>query len=384
MTFISAFRKIPVFALLTALFLPAAHSQHLDTRLPRFDFATNTLYSGRCVIILSDEYPESHMLGQERYFVTLQMEPDENLRLVAAEPETDSSSCVGEFDMRTGLYKTPLYYGNDIVKGPPLLMIPFYNHEARNSAVGYKSLTIHHHFNQQYGMNLPVDNHYHNYCGDLPIRYQYQGSESAAFGNTPCMINTMIDYVNARFRDFADIGVTFTLAEIVETDFPGFDMTLPSDELLAQLSQSDFAKSGYINLFFLPYGDILQGTTYLNGDLNSQNGVTIVRTDQNPLYDSSVVTAHEIGHTFGLPHLFEPITHTAISDATHEIVIPSFFDIKANMGCEYANIMSSYDGGCPFPHKFDTLIHGDIFKRVIARQLYEWGLTSQKIDLGEH
>lgn len=241
----------------------------------------------------------------------------------------------------------------------------------------YAINTTYEDFNSQFGMGLDTDN-FEAHCGPLPQRYERSG---AAFGATPCMVNTLFDQVNQKFAVYENLGIHFSVKEIVESDFTGFDMTISTNELLGLLSKSELAKNGHINIFYLPYVECCQGTTYLNGDLNAEQGVSILRANQLDLPYNAIITAHEIGHALGVPHLTATSTYSPKPNPGASLQIPSFLDIDALAGCEYLNIMSNFTDGCSGAYVFNTPVHGNIIKKIIARQLYEWGLTTQKVRL---
>lgn len=231
--------------------------------------------------------------------------------------------------------------------------------------------------NAQYGWNLDTSS-FESYCGPLPDGYNKQGW---AHGANDCMVATLMERVNERYAVYSNIGIRFSLAEVIESDYAGFDMTRPSRELLAELAVSELAKTGYINIFYLPYVECCQGSTYLNGDINAKHGISIVRANQLDLDYNATITAHEIGHALGVPHLTAKSTYVPMSNPGISLEIPSFLDIQAKEGCEYLNIMSNFTDGCDGPYTFDTPIHGELIRKILARQLFEWGLTQQKIKL---
>ena len=257
-----------------------------------------------------------------------------------------------------------------------------------------------------YGTRIPIKslNTQHNMgldeisffelCGELPSDYDrsniYPGpgtmaKNSSATSHTPCMVNELMSEVNKIFSVYSDIGVRFTVDEIVKTDYADFDMTMSTTKVLEALKASSLAKSGYINIFYLPFVAGYQGQAYLNDDINGPNGASIVRANQSDIMFNANITAHELGHVLGVDHLISPSSYKPKSNQNVELKIPSFLEIGANAGCAYLNVISSFTGGCD-NRKFglgswNTLVHGNLIKKVFARQLYEWGLTDQKVAL---
>jgi hypothetical protein len=231
-------------------------------------------------------------------------------------------------------------------------------------------------------------------CGELPSDYDRSNlktvtwnmsKNSTATSHTPCMVNELMSEVNKIFSVYSDIGVRFTVDEIVKTDYADFDMTMGTTKVLEALKASSLAKSGYINIFYLPFVAGYQGQAYLNDDINGPNGASIVRANQSGINSDANITAHELGHVLGVAHLTTPSSYKPKSNRNVELKIPSFLEIGANAGCAYLNVMSSFTGGCE-NRKFglgswNTLVYGNLIKKVFARQLYEWGLTDQKVAL---
>ena len=257
-----------------------------------------------------------------------------------------------------------------------------------------------------YGTRIPIKslNTQHNMgldeisffelCGELPSDYDRSNiwpgpstiaKNSTATSHTPCMVNELMSEVNKIFSVYSDIGVRFTVDEIVKTDYADFDMTMGTTKVLEALKASSLAKSGYINIFYLPFVAGYQGQAYLNDDINGPNGASIVRANQSGINFDANITAHELGHVLGVAHLTSPSSYKPKSNQNVELKIPSFLEIGANAGCAYLNVISSFTGGCD-NRKFglgswNTLVHGNLIKKVFARQLYEWGLTDQKVAL---
>ena len=264
----------------------------------------------------------------------------------------------------------------------------------RAETASYGPNTWYQYLNAQYKMGIDETNFF-ELCGELPSDYDkateygkglgfFIRKNVSALGHTSCMINEVMRAVNS-FGHFTDLGIKFAVDEIVHTDYAGFDMTRDTYELLDMLSTSSLAKSGYINIFYVPYVATTQGVTYLNSDINGPNGASIVRVAQLDLnYDASI-TAHEIGHVFGVSHLIQPSIYRPKSNPDAELQVPSFLDIGANPGCTYLNVMSSFGAGCDDIKNgfrpFNSLVHGKLIKTIFARQLYEWRLTDQKVTL---
>jgi len=247
--------------------------------------------------------------------------------------------------------------------------------------------------NAQHKMGLD-ETTFFELCGELPSDYDrsniYPGpstiaKNTIATSHTPCMVNELMSEVNKIFSVYSDIGVRFTVDEIVKTDYADFDMTMGTTKVLEALKASSLAKSGYINIFYLPFVAGYQGQAYLNDDINGPNGASIVRANQSGINFDANITAHELGHVLGVAHLTSPSSYKPKSNQNVELKIPSFLEIGANAGCAYLNVMNSFTGGCD-NRKFglgswNSLVHGNLIKKVFARQLYEWGLTDQKVAL---
>jgi len=265
----------------------------------------------------------------------------------------------------------------------------------RAETASYGPRDVYTYLNAQYKMGIDETNFF-ELCGELPSDYDKatevnKGLGSSirknrqALGHTSCMINEVMRAVNSIFGYFTDLGIKFAVDEIVHTDYADFDMTIDTSELLDTLSTSSLAKSGYINIFYVPYVAGTQGVTYLNSDINGPNGASIVRVAQMDLNYDARVTAHELGHVFGVNHLLQPSIYRPKSNPDAELQVPSFFDIGANPGCTYLNVMSSFGAGCNDIKNgfrpFNSLVHGKLIKTIFARQLYEWRLTDQKVSL---
>jgi hypothetical protein len=247
--------------------------------------------------------------------------------------------------------------------------------------------------NTQHNMGLDETTFFER-CGELPSDYDRSNiwpgpstiaKNTTATSHTPCMVNELMSEVNKIFSAYSDIGIKFTVDEIVKTDYADFDMTMGDTKVLEALKASSLAKSGYINIFYLPFVTGNQGQAYLNDDINGPNGASVSRMNQNDLNGDANITAHELGHVLGVPHFTEPSSYKPKSNQNVELKIPSFLEIGANTGCAYSNIMSGFTGGCN-NNKFglgslNTLVYGNLVKKVFARQLYEWGLTDQKVAL---
>jgi hypothetical protein len=257
----------------------------------------------------------------------------------------------------------------------------------------YGPSDIYAYLNAQHNMGIDEISFF-ELCGELPSDYDrrntYPGpgtisKNASATSHTPCMVNELMSEVNKIFSVYSDIGVKFTVDEIVKTDYADFDMTMGTTKVLEALKASSLAKSGYINIFYLPFVKGYQGQAYLNDDINGPNGASMARINQNDLNGDANITAHELGHVLGVNHLTSPSSYNPKSNQDVELQIPSFVDIGANPGCAYINIMSSFTGGCDNTKlglmSFNTLVYGDLIKKIFARQLYEWGLTDQKVAL---
>ena len=193
--------------------------------------------------------------------------------------------------------------------------------------------SIQKYLNAQHNMGLD-ETTFFELCGELPSDYDRSNTHSgpgtfsknvSATSHTPCMVNELMSEVNKIFSAYSDIGVKLTVDEIVKTDYADFDMTMRTTKVLEALKASSLAKSGYINIYYLPFVAGSQGQAYLNDDINGPNGASIARANQSDIMFNANVTAHELGHVLGLPHFTLPSSYKPKSNQNVELKIPSFF-----------------------------------------------------------